>query len=710
MSDALLQSAWLQAKSITPRRNPAMAIFCRQYRGEQWYVLQRKGSERLHRINPTAWFILSHCDGINSLDVILTLHRQQPIDNHLNELELLKIINQFVYEGVLWSDHAGAEQRKATENAWRSYFKNPMAIRIPLWNPSRFLARYAPFAKALTHPLAAYTYLFIILAALVQLIVNWSSISGDVIDQVMRPDNWLWLWLMYPLTKFFHEMGHAFATHLQGGTVQETGIVIMYGVPLPYVDASSASAFPNKRQRLLVDAAGILVELLLAALALFVWLNVADGLVRQLAYNVMIICSVSTLFFNANPLMRFDGYYVLADWLEMPALASRSSLYWRYLFKRYLFRLSINPFSADANERRWLMVYGCMAYIYRWFIIAVITLLAAQQSLLLGVVLAVWLLTQQLVKPCYQLIVYLRDDALEGQRRQAISGLLMSIVALMLVLLVLPVPNYKTAEAVVWLPEQTRVRAATDGQIIAIKVESGQPVVKGQLLFEFSDPYLATEHDIAVARHREVTARLNLARVEDPVEAEQLEEEQKTTLASLKRLEQRLSHLEVKSESAGVFYLPPSTQLLRRYVEQGALLGYVLQPGRPLLRVLVDQNDFSLISGETQGVSVWFGQRPLTRYKGEIVRFFPSATHTLPSAALSSFFGGSIAVDPSDSTGLTSIDEWFELEVQLDGHDESGFHYWPGSRVQIRFDVGAQPVAWQFYRELRQLFLQKLVI
>ena len=102
-------------------------------------------------------------------------------------------------------------------------------------------------------------------------------------------------------------------------------------LPVPYVDASSSAAFQEKWRRALVGAAGIVVELVLASFALLVWLNVEAGLLRAFAYNVMLIGGVSTILFNGNPLLRFDGYYVLADLLEIPNLADRAKRFSRSL-------------------------------------------------------------------------------------------------------------------------------------------------------------------------------------------------------------------------------------------------------------------------------------------------------------------------------------------------------------------------------------------
>ena len=136
--------------------------------------------------------------------------------------------------------------------------------------------------------------------------------------------------------KALHECGHGFATKVLGGEVHEAGIILLALMPVPYVDASAASAFRSKGQRVLVGAGGMLVELFLASLALFVWLLVEPGPVRAVAWNVMLIGGVSTLVFNANPLLRFDGYYILADAIDIPNLGSRANAWLGWTAERHL--------------------------------------------------------------------------------------------------------------------------------------------------------------------------------------------------------------------------------------------------------------------------------------------------------------------------------------------------------------------------------------
>ncbi len=154
---------------------------------------------------------------------------------------------------------------------------------------------------------------------------------------MLLPENLLLMWLVFPVLKLCHEFGHAFAVKARGGEVHEMGVMLLVLTPVPYVDASSAWAFRSKWQRFAVGGAGMMVELFIASIALFLWLAVEPGMFRALLYNIMLIAGISTVLFNANPLLRFDGYYMLMDWLEIPNLRTRSTQYIIYLCEKYLF-------------------------------------------------------------------------------------------------------------------------------------------------------------------------------------------------------------------------------------------------------------------------------------------------------------------------------------------------------------------------------------
>src|SRR4030095_8480768 len=145
-----------------------------------------------------------------------------------------------------------------------------------------------------------------VLPAIVLALAHWSELANSAPERILALDNLVLLWIVFPIVKLAAELGHAYATKLQGGEVHELGVMLLVLSPIPYVDSSAANRMRSKWRRALVGLAGVTVEIFLAALALYVWLAVEPGLVRAAAFDVMVVAGVSTLLFNLNPLLRYD--------------------------------------------------------------------------------------------------------------------------------------------------------------------------------------------------------------------------------------------------------------------------------------------------------------------------------------------------------------------------------------------------------------------
>ncbi len=709
--EQLLPSPWQKAKSLIPAINPALTVHRQTSRSEQWFVLRRKGSNRLYRISNEQWNILGLCNGDRTLADIFDLvtHKQAAI----SETDLLAIIQQSFQKGLIQLSDAGklvSPPKSRIDPSLLEKFKNPFFIRLPLWDPDRFLTRYQAVVSPFFSIPMLVIWLITLFIALFNAAFHWDSITHNLIDTVFTPQSLFILWCIYPITKLIHELGHAFAVKVNGGKVSEIGIVLMYGIPLPYVEASDALTFQDKRARLLVDGIGIMVELFLASLALFVWLNVSSGLVSQLAYHIMILCSVSTVFFNGNPLMRFDSYYLLSDFLEIPNLATRSNLFWQYLFKRYLLSTP-SSFSTSRKEKRWLVAYAPLALLYRFVVMATITIAASQLYLPLGILLGIWFLSTQVIKPVVHAILFILTAEQTAQRTRAIQLAAISVMSFILVFGVIPFPIERTLPAVVWFPENSEVRAGADGVIQRVIAAEGEHVTGGQLLFQLEDPYLTLRRDLARYRLEEIETKLNAAMAADPVEAQQLRDERTVAQSELHTLQQELDQLDVTSTATGQFYLPPEADASGAFVTKGKTIAYILDRKSIVLRGLISQDDVDVIRSRSQSVSVKLANWPSQTYPASVTRFMPTASTELPSAVLGTAYGGEASVDPANPQGNLALQEWFQFEVTVSSSElHQNAALWVGSRAWVRFDSGKETLLDQIYWKLSQLLMEKLHI
>ena len=308
-TDAPLHSSlWYRVAPLRPRLLARARLHRHRYRGERWYLLQDPASGRVHRFTPAARLVLAAMDGQRSVLDLWKLAQRRLGDDAPTQDEIIQLLGQLHASDLLSTDASpdalevferGQKQDAAKS---RRSWANPMALRIPLVDPGSFLDRFAPTWRWLWGWPGALIWLALVLPALVLLPQHWPDLTGNLADRVLAADNLLLVALVFPVIKALHELGHATATRAAGGEVHDMGIMLLVMMPVPYVDASAATVLHSRWRRALVGAAGMMVELFLAALAFYVWLAVEPGVARAVCFNVMLVAGVSTLVFNGNPL------------------------------------------------------------------------------------------------------------------------------------------------------------------------------------------------------------------------------------------------------------------------------------------------------------------------------------------------------------------------------------------------------------------------
>lgn len=380
----LFSDSWYRVKGLRPLLRQHARIYHHVYRGQNWHVLQDISTGRYHRFSAEAYFIIGLMDGQRSLDEIWNLACERLGDNMPTQEEVIGLLGQLHRADALMMDIppdiAELIERRDQQRRMRFWgqLRSPMSIKIPLFDPERFLNRTFPLVQPLFGWFGLVMWGFLTIWALTLLGPNWTALTADVADRVFSLENLTLIGFLYPVVKIIHEFGHAYAVKRWGGEVHEMGVMFLVLMPVPYVDASASLAYSNKYQRMLVAAAGILVELLLASLALIAWSHMEAGPARSVVYNVLLICGVSTLLFNGNPLLRFDAYYVFSDFLEIPNLGARGNRYLAYLFQKVVLGVKglISP-AHTPGEARWLGGYALAAFVYRIFISVRIILFVA---------------------------------------------------------------------------------------------------------------------------------------------------------------------------------------------------------------------------------------------------------------------------------------------------------------------------------------------
>ncbi len=712
MNAILPSSYWYRVASLKPALRETVSLSRHIYRGQPWYILRDRISGDSHRFNADSYALIGRMDGRRTVQEIWESCDTTGTSSAPTQDEFIRLLGRLHDADLIRSDilpstlnlvRSGSGTGK---NGSRSQKTNPFYLRFPLVDPNRFLDRWSFLVEPLFTRGALILWLLTVAAALVVCVLNWPEITHDMTDRILSAHNLIVLWLVYPIVKIVHELAHAFAVKKWGGEVHEMGIALIALTPIPYVDASDSSAFEEKRKRIGVAAAGMISEIALAALALFVWTNVQKGWVSIVAYNIIMIGGLSTILFNGNPLLRYDGYYILSDLIEIPNLAQRAAAYLGYLGRRYLFGIndSQSPVTAPG-ERGWFVFYGPVSFCYRIVVLVGLAMWISHKYATLGVMIATWGIYSQLVLPAARSLQKGFSQAffLTGRRNAVVlSG--MGGIAVSLVVALVPIPLWTMSQGVIWLPEKSAVRAGTDLEVVELLASDGQQVDENTPLVRGIDPFIDAQIEILKAGLEELYVRYHATPFYEQVDRKMLLDEIAVLDDDLKRVMEKRSQMVVCSPSPGQLCLLDERNLVGRMIGQGELIGYIVTRQSPTVRAVVSQDNIGLVRERLSGVEVRLIGQPEKTLPATVKRILPSADYKLPSPALGTFGGGEIAVDPSDKRGMQALEAFFQVDVKLP-EPLALPHF--GERVYVRFEHRQMPLLLQICRYGRQLFIRK---
>ena len=706
-------SSWYRVAKLQPKLREHITIGRHRYRGDGWYVVHDHATGRVHRLSSASSAIIGEMDGNRSVDQLW-----QEIGNRLGseaptQDELIQLLAQLNAADLLQTeatpDSAELFTRamKVRRSEWLNNIFNPLALRVRIWHPDNFFERSLRYVKWLIGWWGLALWMLVVLPALVLAAQHWPELVTNAAQRTLAVDNLLLMALSYTVLKALHELGHGYAVKAFGGPVHELGVMFLVFAPVPYVDASAASEFRSKWRRALVGAAGMIVEVFVAALALYVWLAVEEGLVRTLAYDVMLIAGIATVLFNGNPLLRYDGYYILSDILEIPNLAQRATRYWGYLVERYVFRTEdFREFFATAGEQIWLLLYAPASWLYRVGVMLAIAFFIASEYLAVGIVIAAWGLYTGLLKPIGKSLWHvIVNPRLQNSRMRAVVTTFGCLLTALVILFLVPIPAFTTTEGVVWLPDSAIVRAGTNGFARRLLLEQGARVTAGEALVESEDPSLDAELRRLQARVEELEASIGAERLTDRVKAEITAMDLAQTRAELATRTDRARRLIARSHGDGMFAVPKPEDLPGRFLREGQEIAYVIPPNVNIIRATIRQDDIDLVRNRVRSVRVRLAERLEEILPARLLRVVPAGRQDVPSHTSGDTGAGPAPIDPRDPQVNKPYNRVFQVDIELLANTMAAF----GSRAYVRFDLEWEPLGQQIWRRARQLFLSRLL-
>ncbi|WP_113625458.1 HlyD family efflux transporter periplasmic adaptor subunit [Pectobacterium peruviense] len=528
---------------------------------------------------------------------------------------------------------------------WRKLLKNYLFFRIPLWHPDRFLGATLPWIT----PLFSRTFLKLtLLVAVLGLFLagrQWETFKHTFLH-FFTLEGAVLAGLTLCFTKILHEFGHAYTCKRFGARVATMGVAFLVMMPVLYTDTSGSWKLTRRRQRMAIGAAGMMTELVLAAWATLAWSFLPDGMLRSAAFMLATTTWIMTLAINLSPLMRFDGYFLLSDGLQVPNLQNRGFAIGRWQMREWLFGLGDAP---PEHFPRWLqrtlVGYAFAVWIYRFFLFTGIAILVYHMAFkLLGMLLFA-------IEIGYFVVMPVVNEVREWSKRRKDyrmnrnMTMTLSVSAVVLLLLMIPWQRSVYAPALLRAEQQSSLYMPVPAMIQRIEVQVGQPVHAGQTLFTLSSDALAheqqqLERQIATLNWQSTFQVFNKEAAGDH---QRVKQEHEAALQKLQVLQRQSEQLTVRAPIDGVVADMATPLETGEWLGQGEWLAVVTKPTGGLVEAFVSEKDWQRLSTGGKGTfylqDVSRSSLPLT-----IVEIARTATRDLNAAPeLASVYGGDIA-------------------------------------------------------------------
>jgi putative peptide zinc metalloprotease protein len=707
---------WYRIADLRVALRPGVSVRLHQERGEPWYVFHERAHAGFYRVNPPTYRFISRLTVDATLDQVWRASLKDWPEETPGQEEVFELIIALYRANLIYIE-GGVDESKILDRHSQKKAKpfltrlsELLFMRIPLWDPDAFLTRHRVFIDRLFSPLMFGVALLVFGWAVVEFVLAgpraWHQASN-----ILQLDNLFLLYLAVFVSHVLHEMAHASLCKHYGGEVRTMGVMLLLLTPLPYVDLSSSWTFRNKFQRAWVDAAGMLSDALLGAVATLVWAYTPPGVVNELAYNLMFSTAVYTVLFNINPLMRFDGYYILADLVEVPNLHEKSRQQFLRLWRQVVLNVPSAELDAVQPSERWgLLAFFLTSNVYRLMVMLGIVLFVADQYFGVGLLVALALALTSFVQPMMRMLAPLKSPLFLFQHKQLIRRSGIGLAVVLVLVLAVPVPDSRVLDGVIESRQYTPLFSDSGGIVVQTHVPQGQWVEAGTLLVTLVNPELEAEIEGVKAQLGMAMMQESKALTEGSVDLLPIRERTLSLQSILNTLLRQQSALEVRAPHAGVWVDNDSRPRRQTWVARGAELGRVVDDrAQVFLGVIRQEAATALLGLEEHESRVRIeGERDVL-HTAQRFSLVPHSQSTLPSAALSPLAGGAVAISATDPSGKQAVEAFFLLRAELtpDAERSMSDPVRHGRAGWIRIRLPARPLALQAWRAFTQYFQRR---
>lgn len=614
--------------------------------GEKSCVVKIPETNSYNRFGATEFELLTLCDGTRTpVEVTEEMNRRHP-GEPLAESEVLDFLDGTdaeMWERTLGEKNLAVLQRIRDERKSRVDQSRILYISFKAWDPNNFLAKIDPYLSWMFTPQFVFVSSLLFVVCIYLVVGDWSRIAADTqalytFQNKTAYDIWAF-WILLLVIGFIHECGHGLTCKHFGGDVHQMGFLLIYFTPAFFTDTTDIVLFQRGAHRQWVIFAGMWIELTICAVASLIWhFTLAGSFVNDLAYKAMLLSGIQGALLNVNPLIKADGYYALAQFLEIDNLREDSFTFLRAAFRKYLLRESIDLPNSNRRLRRIYTLFGLSAIVYSTLLILLVLFWAKNvmvekfgvSGYLLTLAIVCLFARKGLRKVAPAVRAWWREKKEVYMPWRITRPQQIGVLALGVFLLVPPFPSTIASDFTLEPGTDVHVRATVPGQIQHVFIHQGDSVRAGQLLAILANPELTTSEAVTAEELADATARLRSAQQNpDAVSPAAAIREHERLEKEFAIAHHNAAQLELRAQHEGIVTTPAVDQTVGQYLYAGDEFCRIVDRLEMKARILV--RDGQLIDvHEGQTVRMKVSPFPYRTYAGRIDRIQPAAAADRP--------------------------------------------------------------------------------
>lgn len=684
-----------------------------RYRDEIWYVYHEPIYNGFFRSRPETHALISKISPALTLAEIWKNAVAENPEITPGQEEFFDLISSLYRANLLYVEGAVSEAR-LIDRSFRKKSK-PLAaqiselffLKIPLWDPDAFLTRHRRVIDAVfsRSTLVAVAILMILAAAVFVTNADRAFAQGS---GILQPHNLLSLFMVTFITHIFHEMAHAALCKRFGGDVRSMGIMLMMFAPLPFADVSSSWLMRNANHRAAIGAAGMFSDMTFCALATLFWAYSPPGAANEIALNMMFTTAVYTFVFNLNPLMRFDGYYILSDLIKIPNLHQKSKNQFKATVRHRILQEPIPPEDIVSTKRRlFLISFFLASFVYRNIVSFGIVIFLADQYFGLGLIGAAAIAFSSFIKPLWDGFKEVSNPHFRARHKKPIRRGTWVVLGVFFILLALPLPDFRRLQGVIESVNRAPVSAELDGTIEQVLVANGAFVKTGSPLFSLRNDDLQGELNLVLVKQEGARLRLAQSSAQNGRDIAAIQRELETLQAQKADIDRRIAALSILAPKDGIWVAQQGSELRAgKWVSRGMKLGEVLDQSSLRFRGVLPQ-------AAAYGLAEARGDHASVRVTGDLGQSFavqtlaivPYSSKDLPSASLTPMGGGDLSVSQKNPEKIEAVERFFLVDAVLSSTALPQVA--EGRSAWMRLRLPARPLMFQWQDRLAQFLQQR---